>query len=136
MEPKLITLSEEQENEIRFYLDEYNAQHIKYRLDGMMRIGLEEDGKLIAGLIAYMSVYKILYVDTVFVNESYRRQGYGRKLMEEMERLAKEQGVNTIRLDTFNWQGTGFYKSLGYEAVGSYVNDEDGFEETFFVKRI
>lgn len=136
MEPKLITLSEEQENEIRFYLDEYNAQHIKYRLDGMMRIGLEEDGKLIAGLIAYMSVYKILYVDTVFVNESHRRQGYGRKLMEEMERLAKEQGVNTIRLDTFNWQGTGFYKSLGYEAVGSYVNDEDGFEETFFVKRI
>lgn len=136
MEPKLITLSEGQENEIRFYLDEYNAQHIKYRLDGMMRIGLEEDGKLIAGLIAYMSVYKILYVDTVFVNESYRRQGYGRKLMEEMERLAKEQGVNTIRLDTFNWQGTGFYKSLGYEAVGSYVNDEDGFEETFFVKRI
>ena len=136
MEPKLITLSEDQENEIRFYLDEYNAQHIKYRLDGMMRIGLEEDGKLIAGLIAYMSVYKILYVDTVFVNESYRRQGYGRKLMEEMERLAKEQGVNTIRLDTFNWQGTEFYKVLGYEAVGSYVNDEDGFEETFFVKRI
>lgn len=136
MEPKLITLSEEQENEIRFYLDEYNAQHIKYRLDGMMRIGLEEDGKLIAGLIAYMSVYKILYVDTVFVNASYRRQGYGRKLMEEMERLAKEHGVNTIRLDTFNWQGTEFYKALGYEAVGSYVNDEDGFEETFFVKRI
>ena len=44
MEPKFITLSENQENEIRFYLDEYNAQHIKYRLDGMMRIGLEEDG--------------------------------------------------------------------------------------------
>ena len=97
---------------------------------------LEEDGKLIAGLIAYMSVYKILYVDTVFVNESHRRQGYGRKLMEEMERLAKEQGVNTIRLDTFNWQGTEFYIAMGYEAVGSYVYDEDGFEETFFVKRI
>ncbi len=64
MEPKLITLSEEQECEIRYYLDEYNAQHIKYRLDGMMRT------------------------------------------------------------------------ALGYEAVGSYSNKEDDFEETFFVKRI
>lgn len=136
MEPKIINLSEEQECEIRYYLDAYNAQHIKYRLDGMMRIGLEENGKLIAGLIAYMSVYRILYVDTVFVDEKYRRKGYGRKLIQEMERLAKEQGVNTIRLDTFNWQGTEFYKALGYEAVGGYVNEEDGFEETFFVKRI
>lgn len=136
MEPKIINLSEEQECEIRYYLDEYNAQHIKYRLDGMMRIGLEEDGKLIAGLIAYMSVYKILYVDTVFVDERYRRKGYGRRLMQEMERQAKEQGVNTIRLDTFNWQGTEFYKALGYEAVGHYTNEEDNFEETFFVKRI
>lgn len=136
MEPKMIDLSEEQECEIRYYLDEYNSQHIKYRLDGMMRIGLEEDGKLIAGLIAYMSVYKILYVDTVFVEEKYRRKGYGRKLMQEMEWRAKEQGVNTIRLDTFNWQGTEFYKALGYEVAGSYTNEEDGFEETFFVKRI
>ena len=136
MESKFIDLSEEQECEIRYYLDEYNAQHIKYRLDGMMRIGLEEDGKLIAGLIAYMSVYKIMYVDTVFVDEKYRRQGYGRKLVQEAERRAKELGVNTIRLDTFNWQGTEFYKALGYEAVGNYSNEEDGFEETFFVKRI
>lgn len=101
-----------------------------------MRIGLEEDGKLIAGLIAYMSVYKILYVDTVFVEEKYRRQGYGRKLIQEMERQAKEQGVNTVRLDTFNWQGTEFYKALGYEAVGNYVSEEDDYEEIFFVKRI
>lgn len=48
MEPKLINLSEEQECEIRYYLDEYNAKYITYRLDGMLRIGLEADGKLIA----------------------------------------------------------------------------------------
>ena len=70
------------------------------------------------------------------MNKSYRCRGYGRMLMREMERQAKEQGVNTIRLDTFNWQGTEFYKALGYEAVGSYTNKEDGFEETFFLKRI
>ena len=136
MEPKFINLSEEQECEIRYYLDEYNAQHIKYRLDGMMRIGLEEDGRLIAGLIAYMSVYKIMYVDTVFVDERYRRKGYGRKLVQEAERQAKEMGVNTIRLDTFNWQGTEFYKALGYAVAGNYTNEEDDYEETFFVKRI
>ena len=53
-----------------------------------------------------------------------------------MEKRAKELGVNTIRLDTFDWQGYAFYKSLGYEEVGHYYNEEDDYHEYFFVKRI
>ena len=53
-----------------------------------------------------------------------------------MEQRAKKLGVNMIRLDTFNWQGYEFYKSLGYEEVGHYYNEVDKFHEYFFVKRI
>ena len=45
-------------------------------------------------------------------------------------------GVNTIRLDTFNWQGKDFYEAMGYKAAGHYENAEDGYSEYFFVKRI
>ena len=45
-------------------------------------------------------------------------------------------GVNTIRLDTFDWQGKDFYEALGYRCVGSYDNAEDGYSEYFFMKRI
>lgn len=49
-----------------------------------------------AGLDACMTAFKILYVSTVFVDEKYRRKGYGKMLMEEMERRAKALGANTI----------------------------------------
>lgn len=132
----VINLSEEQVEEIQDNLEAYNDEHIKYRIEGGIALGIEEDGSLVAGLVSYMSVYKILYVDTVFVNEHYRRRGYGRRLMEEMEKQAKEKGVTIIRLDTFDWQGRDFYCSLGYEEVGRYRSEEDDFEESFFLKRI
>lgn len=45
-------------------------------------------------------------------------------------------GVNTIRLDTFSWQGKEFYEALCYEVVGCYENKVDGYAEYFFIKRL
>ena len=105
-------------------------------MDGSIRIGIEEDGKLIAGLDACITAFRILYVSTVFVDEAYRRKGYGARLIREMEKRAAAMGVNTIRLDTFNWQGKDFYEAMGYTAAGHYENADDGYSEYFFVKRI
>lgn len=136
MKEQLIELTEEQSNYINEQLYAYDREYIKYRLKGGVQIGIEMDGVLVGGLNAYMSAFKILYVDTVFVAEEYRRQGIGRKLIFEMERRAKVLGANMIRLDTFEFQGYEFYKNLGYEEVGYYYNEEDKFHEYFFVKRI
>ena len=132
----IIDLNEEQLEFIEDRLSEFDEQHITYKLDGSIQIGIEEDGKLVAGLDACMTAFKILYVSTVFVEEAYRRKGYGTRLIQEMERRAKELGANTIRLDTFSWQGKEFYEALGYQVVGYYENTTDGYEEYFFLKRI
>ena len=79
---------------------------------------------------------KILYVSTLFVDEAYRRKGYGTRLIQEMEKKAHQLGANMIRLDTFDWQCKEFYKAMGYEIVGSYENKIDGFAEYFFLKRL
>lgn len=135
MKEKLVELSEEQSYYISEQLYAYDREYIKYRIKGGVQIGIEVDGVLAGGLNAYMSAFKILYVDTVFVTEAYRRQGIGRKLICEMEQRAKLLGANMIRLDTFEFQGYEFYKKLGYEEVGHYYNEEDNFHEYFFVKR-
>ena len=133
---KIIDLNEEQTEDIETRLSAFDENHISYKMNGCIRIGMEENGKLIAGLDACMTAFKILYVSTVFVDEEFRRQGVGAQLIREMEKRAIALGANTIRLDTFDWQGKEFYEALGYEAVGHYENAADGYAEYFFLKRL
>ncbi|MGN0518102.1 MAG: GNAT family N-acetyltransferase [Acutalibacteraceae bacterium] len=133
---RIIDLTEEQREQIENKLDDYDDSYITYRLSGNVSIGIEEDGHIVAGLDACMTAFKIIYVSTVFVDEKYRRKGYGKVLIEEMEKRAKALGANTVRLDTFSWQGKDFYLAMNYQQVGFYRNDEDNYEEYFFLKRI
>ena len=133
---KIINLNEQQLESIEDKLNTFDENYITYKTDGNIRIGIEVDGRLVAGLDACITAFKILYVSTVFVDEEYRRKGYGKSLIEEMEKRAIQMGVNIIRLDTFSWQGKEFYEALNYEIVGSYENDIDGYAEYFFLKRI
>ena len=132
----IIDLNEEQVDDIEERLEDFDESYITYKMDGEIHIGIEDDGKLVAGLNAYITNFKILYVSTVFVDEEYRRKGLGARLMREMEKRAAAMGVNMIRLDTYDWQGKEFYETLGYECVGHYENKEDGFSEYFYLKRL
>lgn len=133
---KIIDLNEEEIEGVENKLSAFDENYITYKMNGSIQIGIEEDGKIVAGLDACITAFKILYVSTVFVDEDCRRKGYGKLLVKEMEKRAKEMGVNTIRLDTFSWQGKEFYEALNYEIVGSYENKDDSFAEYFFLKRI
>ena len=132
----IIDLNQEQVEDIEERLEDFDESYITYKMDGEIQIGIEDDGKLVAGLNAYITNFKILYVSTVFVDEEYRRKGLGARLMREMEKRAAAMGVNMIRLDTYDWQGKEFYETLGYECVGHYDNKEDGFSEYFYLKKL
>jgi len=136
MKTEIVDLSDKQIEELENALEEYDKEYIKYKISGSISIGIMDGETLAAGLDACMTAFGILYVSTVYVGEPYRRKGYGRRLIEEMERRAKSLGANTVRLDTFSWQGKDFYLAMGYEQVGYYKNREDGYEEYFFMKRI
>jgi GNAT superfamily N-acetyltransferase len=132
----IIDLNQEQVEDIEERLEDFDESYITYKMDGEIQIGIEDDGKLVAGLDACITNFKILYVSTVFVDEEYRRKGLGARLMHEMEKRAAAMGVNMIRLDTYDWQGKEFYEALGYECVGHYENKEDGFSEYFYLKKL
>ena len=133
---EIIDLNEDQVEDIESRLSSFDENYITYKMDGCIQIGVEDDGKLIAGLDACITAFKILYVSTVFVDEEYRRKGIGALMIREMEKRALAMGANTIRLDTFNWQGKEFYEALDYQCVGQYDNTEDGYSEYFFLKRL
>lgn len=136
MNYKIVELNDLQVEDIENRLEQYDKKHITYEIPGSIKVGVVDEDKLIAGVDACMTAFKILYVSTVFVDEDYRNNKIGTILMKEVEKRAELLGANMIRLDTFNWQGRDFYRSLGYEEVGFYENKDDGFSEHFFLKRL
>ena len=76
---KIINLNEQQVESIEDRLNTYDENYITYKMEGSIKIGIEEDGRIVAGLDACITAFKILYVSTVFVDEEYRRNGKASK---------------------------------------------------------
>lgn len=127
-------LTKNQVDDIESKLEEYDNKFLPKLLDGFVQIGAFDNEKLIGGVDACMTSFRILYVSTVFVDEDYRRKGVGKFLMEQLEQRAKKLGADMIRLDTFDWQGRDFYRTIGFKEVGCYETEE--FSEHFYLKRI
>jgi len=56
-----------------------------------------------------------LYIEDLFVDEDYRRRGYGRALLLHVARLAKERGCGRLEWAVLDWNqpAIAFYKKLG-----------------------
>ncbi|MDJ0734501.1 MAG: GNAT family N-acetyltransferase [Nostocaceae cyanobacterium] len=68
----------------------------------------------------------------VFVLPEKQRQGYGKKVMEELERLLKSQGFDRVVLD-ISLASLDFYKSLRYVITGeTNIALEDGSHFKYF----
>lgn len=76
------------------------------------------DGKIIAGIIARMYCWNIIYIDTLWVDPDYRNEKLGTLLLNAVEQKALENNVHLIHLDTFDFQAKDFYEKQGYEVFG------------------
>ena len=95
----------------------------------------EQDGKIV-GLALYYTAYstwkgKIFYLDDIVVTESHRRFGIGRRLINEVLKAAKQDGVNQIRWQVLEWNTPAieFYKLLGAELDPEWINCRMSKEE-------
>ncbi len=79
---------------------------------------LDENGQIIAGCLAKMYCWNVIYIDILWIDEAYRKQGLGSKMLEEIECIALEEGCHLIHLDTFDFQAKDFYIRHGYEVFG------------------
>lgn len=77
-----------------------------------------------------------LHISAIWVSDSVRRQGLGRKLMEATEIEARRRGCRNAYLDTFSYQAPQFYEKLGYVAFGTLQDYPPGHQRVFMSKRL
>lgn len=100
-----------------------------------VKLKIVDAGKIIAGLIGF-TCWEWLYIETLAVDRTYRKQGLGRQLVLEAERIARERNCHAAWVDTFSFQAPDFYTRLGYTPFGTLADFPTGQKRIFFQKKL
>jgi GNAT superfamily N-acetyltransferase len=107
-------------------------QFVKSRLKWL---AYTADNTLVGALTADL-LWDWIYVDELWVDESLRSKGCGKKLMQQAEEYAASEGLQGIWLWTQSWQAEEFYKQMGYEEFVRFPDFPKGHSRIGFRKQI
>ena len=96
---------------------------------------IDADGNLIAAVICGIDEDDTAFVDGIWVEERYRRQGIGSWLFSEIEREAKEKGAYVILSYCCDWVSAFFFQN-GFTPRGKLENYPKGHTAYELEKRI
>lgn len=82
----------------------------------------DEKDLVVGGIKGLYTNYGWLWIDTLFVSESVRGNGYGSKLIKRIEDEARNNGCKYAYLNSFSFQSVNFYKKQGYKVFGELKN--------------
>lgn len=115
-------------------LREFNRSQIPDRHYAPLVFTLSKaDGEFAGGLVGH-AAYGWLFVDLLWVADSARGKGQGRRLMLAAEEEARKLGCRNAWLDTFSFQARGFYERLGYTVFGELEDFPAGHKRYFLRK--
>ncbi len=83
---------------------------------------VDENGRIIAGFAGGVDGWNCTDMDALWVDEKYRNQGIGSRLLAELEREVKENGADVMFIEAFDWN-VGFFRKNGYERVTGILED-------------
>jgi GNAT superfamily N-acetyltransferase len=94
---------------------------------------LRRDGRMLGG--AYGDThYGWLYLSLLWVDDSFRGRGWGRRLLETFEAEATARGCHGAWVDTYEFQAPAFYERLGYREFGRLNDFPPGSARLFYWK--
>lgn len=88
----------------------------------------EEDGQPVCFALFFHNYSTFLskpgiYLEDLFVEVEHRGKGYGKKLLTELARIAKERNCGRLEWSVLNWNTPSieFYKSLGAKPMDEWT---------------
>ena len=121
---------------LRKSLSQYNLNQSTIGESEELAIFLKDERDQIRAGIYGQLWGQCLDVDYLWVHADLRGQGYGQKLLLELEIEAARRGCNQIFLDTYSFQAPDFYQKLGYEIWGVKDGYPNQHRKYFLKKRL
>ena len=97
---------------------------------------VDQEGNIIAGCTGYIYPWAMMYIDDMWVDEKYRRQGLGSQALQAVEKAAKEKGCIVITLGTWDFQARPYYLKHGYTVFSIKKDCPKGHEDYELFKRL
>jgi GNAT superfamily N-acetyltransferase len=121
--------------QIRAFNDSVSEYHREIRPVGPepLDMVLEDEGGRIVGGLAASTYWAWLSLDDLWLEEAKRGQGYGTRLLAEVEAEAIRRGCCRAKVETYGFQARGFYEKQGYRVVGRLDDYPPG--QTFYWMR-
>lgn len=130
----IIQSTNEEVNYIKKKLIEFNSKNIPNGTYEEVNLCVKNDeGRIVAGLNSAIR-WNWMDIDIVWVDEEFRKQGYGKMLLQEAERIARSKACSFIKLYTFSFQAPEYYKKYGYEVIAIFENAPKG-NNTYYYKK-
>ena len=96
----------------------------------------DTDGELLAGLSGW-TWGTCAGIGMVWVREDSRKEGWGGRMLEAAENLARERGCRQLLVSSFTFQAPDFYRRHGYtEFARSEGLPVEGAADVHFVKAL
>ena len=95
----------------------------------------DEAGRCIAGLVGWQAD-GLAMVDVLWVEEAFRGQGLGTRLLRFAEEAGRTRGARLMELNTFGFQAPGFYEKQGYRRFAALEGDIGQYGHYFYVKEL
>jgi len=97
----------------------FNRAHAGDDNHRKLLITLRRSGDQVVGGLTGGTYYGYLHIDVLWVDDRYRRRGYGEQLLKAAEREAVRRGCRYVHLDTHGFQALSFYLKRGYVVAGT-----------------
>ena len=99
----------------------FNAKHLEVADHGYIKINrklINKDGKVVAAIMAGVNELDVGWIWKMWVDEEYRHQGLGTRLLKHFEKVAKQKGATVITApEIFDWN-VDFFVKAGYKVFG------------------
>ena len=105
----------------------------RYELCFLLR---DEQGEILGGVQGNCDNWGWLWIDSLWVSESLRGQGFGKKLLETIEDKAIALECTHSHLTSFTFQAVDFYKGLGYAVFGELADYPKGHSRCWLKKEL